>query len=143
MKIYRILGNYYFGGEFEYPDEEDGIPLGFTRTAPPEQPETEETVYTRWNGVGWEHTSDPPPPEPVPPKFVSKLTFLDRLGDDEYVAILTASKTDVEIEAWINKFNLLSEIDLNDAKTAGWLTKFVSKNLITQEKADKVLNDPI
>lgn len=141
MKMYKILDNFYFGGEFEHPDEEEGLPFGFTRTAPPEK--TEEGLYTKWNGLGWEQTSEPPPPEPILPKIVSKLTFLDRLGDDEYVAILTASKTDVEIEAWINKFNLLSEIDLNDAKTAGWLTKFVSKNLITQERADKVLHDPI
>jgi hypothetical protein len=143
MKIYKILENFYLGETLEYPDEEEGIPFGYTRKEPPELTESEQTKYVRWSGMEWEITDEEPPVPPLPPKVISKLGFINRLGDDDYVAILTASKTDVEIEAWINKFILVSNIDLNDTKTQEWIAKFVAKNLLTQEKADKILQDPL
>jgi hypothetical protein len=143
MKIYKIADNYYLDHVLEFPDSEDGIPYGYTRKAPPDLPETEGIeYYTKWNGAEWEHTQTPPPePPPVvePPKIISKLDFLDRLGDDEYIAILTASKTDVQVEAWINKFNLSGDVNLSDTKTQSALAMLVSKSLITQEKADSLL----
>lgn len=143
MKIYRILENFYLGDILDFPDEEPGIPYGYTRKAPPENTDPDNLPHTKWNGLEWEHTSAPPPAIPEPPQVISKLEFLNRLGDDGYIALLTAAKTDVEVEAWINKFNLISNIDLNDAKTKEWVSKFVSKNLITQEKADGILGDPL
>lgn len=142
MKIYKIADNFYLDHVLEFPDFEDGIPYGYTRKAPPEKPETEGVeYYTRWNGSEWEYT-ETPPPEPslaAANPIISKLQFLNRLGDDAYIAILTAAKTDVVVEAWINKFNLSGDVDLSDIKTKDALDMFVSKNLITQEKANSVL----
>lgn len=141
MKIYKVLENFYFGGSIDYPDDEHGIPLGYTRTAPPADLTLGENEYLKWIGTNWIKTTEPPPELAKSPKFVSKLDFLNLLGDDEYVAILSASKTDVAVEAWINKFNLIDVVDLNDDKTADWLTMFVSKGLLTQEKADQILQN--
>ena len=46
MKIYKIKGNKYFGGVFEVSDETIGIPVGFTRKAPPEIPEGKWCLFT-------------------------------------------------------------------------------------------------
>ena len=145
MKIYQILQNFYLGETIEYPDNEEGIPFGYTRTAPTEVPEEflNTPHYIKWSGIDWTYTSVAPPSVPEPPKIISKLGFLNRLGDDAYIAMLTASKTDIELEAWINKFNLMTSIDLNDSKIQQWIAKFVSKNILTQENADKLIQDPL
>lgn len=139
MKIYQILQNFYLGEILEYPDEETGIPFGYTRKEPPELPES--GGYIKWNGIDWEINSEPPPSIPLPPKVVSKLEFLDLLSDDTYVNILTASKTDIVMEAWINKFNLISSIDLNESANRAWIKKLVDKNLLTQEQFDTIIQD--
>lgn len=142
MKIYKIADNFYLDHVLEFPDSEDGIPYGYTRKTPPEKPETEGVeYYTKWNGSEWEYVETPPPSPPpaVDNKIISKLEFLNRIGDDGYIAILAASKTDVVVEAWINKFNLSGDVDLNDTKTRDSLAMLVSKNLITQETADTVI----
>ena len=143
MKIYRILENMYYGGSIDYPDEEHGIPYGYTRTQIPDL--VLENIFIKWDGHGWILTDEPPPAivEVEEPKIISKLGFLNRLGDDEYIAILTASKTDVAVEAWINKFNLMGNINLTDSKIQNGLSMFVEKGLVTQEKIDAILNEPI
>lgn len=56
MIIYKILDNGYYGGEIVYPDS-DGIPLGTTRTPPPD---IIDGYYCKWTGRGWELTTIPP-----------------------------------------------------------------------------------
>lgn len=139
MIIYKILPNFYYGGSMEHPDYEEGIPYGYTRTALPEDP-CPDQHHIKWNGHEWEYVPDPPPQLPPEQKIVSKLEFLDRIGEDAYVALLTAAKTDVIIEAWINRFNLLTTIDLNDDNLRSKLDLFVEKGLLSREKADSALN---
>lgn len=57
MKIYRILENGYFGGEEAVADDEFGIPLGTTRTAPPQIPPGQ---HAYWSGSGWVAVVAPP-----------------------------------------------------------------------------------
>lgn len=141
MKIYKINPNFYLGDVLEYPDDEDGIPYGYTRKAPPEKPESDNMLYAKWSGSDWYYIEEAPQEEtPVVSNIISKLEFLNRLGDDEYVAVLTASKSDVVVEAWLNKFNLMAVIDLSDTKIQNGLSMLVSKNLITQQKADSIIS---
>jgi hypothetical protein len=144
MRIHKILETMYYGGSIDYPENEHGIPYGYTRSPPPVEIPPENS-YLKWDGHEWNLTDVPPPviEVPIEPKIISKLGFLNRLGDDEYVAILAAAKTDVAIEAWINKFNLMGTIDLNDTKIQTTLSMFVTKNLLTQEQMDNILNDPL
>lgn len=135
---YQIKPNLYLGDVigFQY---DDGIPLGYTRTAPPMIPKGQ---FARWGLNGWEITKEPPPPEPEPLeelRIISKLAFLDRLTEDEHIAMLTLSKTNVIAEAWFQKFHLMGNVVLNDLR----LGVFLDNDVLTLERADQILKSPV
>lgn len=57
------------------------------------------------------------------PRRVSKLQFIDRLGDAAYIAILSMAKVSVEIEGWVKRMEYATPdadgtaIDLADPRT--------------------------
>jgi hypothetical protein len=79
---------------------------------------------------------------PLPP-IITKLAFRYRMTDAEYVGTLSASKTDVEVAAWLETFNMVSQVNLADPRTMSGLDLMVSKNLLTQERVNEILNDPV
>lgn len=99
-------------------------------------------------GKGWTYSDGVfiAPSAPTPqeqPKIITKVAMITRFTDEEFVAILTAAKTDVQIEAWYARFNSASQIDLSDPRTVSGMDLLVSKSLLTQERADKILTDPV
>lgn len=66
---------------------------------------------------------------PVGPRRLTKLQFIDRLGDAAYVAILTMAKTSVLVEAFIRRFEMTTpeadytSIDLDDPRTVVGVTQ--------------------
>lgn len=97
-------------------------------------------LWTYENGV-----FAPPvePPAPVLPNIITKVAFRFRMTDTEYVGILSAAKTDVEVAAWVETFNMVSQIDLDNQRTKDGVTNLVSKNLLTQERATEILTAPV
>lgn len=86
----------------------------------------------------------PAPPAPPPPSpIITKIAMLTRLTDAEYVGILMAAKTDVEVEAWKTKFDAAGTINLEDSRTLAGINLLVTKNLLTQARADAILTDPV
>lgn len=81
-------------------------------------------------------------PPPVP-NIITKSAFRFRLTDSEYVGILSAAKTDVEVEGWLDTFNMSSNIDLDSQRTKDGMDLLVSKNLLTQDRADEILTAPV
>jgi hypothetical protein len=81
----------------------------------------------------------PPPPQ----RIITKAAFRFRLTDPEYVAILSESKTNVEVIAWVETFNMSTTIDLNNQRIKDGLQVLVRNNLLTQSRADEILNNPI
>lgn len=81
-------------------------------------------------------------PENLPP-IITKLAFRYRLTDAEYVGILAAAKTDVEVAAWIETFNMVSQVNLEDPRTASGLDMMVAKNLLTAEREAEILTTPV
>jgi len=82
--------------------------------------------------------------QPAPlPLIISKVAFRFRLTDSEYVGILSAAKNDTEVQAWVETFNMVSKIDLEDLKTADGLSMMVNKGLMTIERANEVLSTPV
>lgn len=71
--------------------------------------------------------------------IITKLAFRFRITDAEYVAILAASKTDVEVAAWVETFNMVSQINLDDDRTKSGISTLVAKNLLTNERANEIL----
>jgi len=84
-------------------------------------------------------------PEPVPyvPPVVTKTAFRFRLTDAEYVAILSAAKTDVEVQAWVETFNMVTQVNLDDPRTATGLEMMVTKGLLTEERKTEILTAPV
>jgi hypothetical protein len=84
-------------------------------------------------------------PEPVPyvAPIITKVAFRFRFTDAEYVNILTAAKTDVEVAAWVETFNMVTQINLDDQRTKDGVANLVSKNLLTQPRADEILTAPV
>lgn len=100
-----------------------------------------EKVYPgHYRLVGPEPTPPPPPP---PPPIITKVAFRFRLTDAEYVGILSAAKTDVEVASWVETFNMVSSIDLDNQRTKDGVANLVSKNLLTQARADEILTAPV
>ena len=80
---------------------------------------------------------------PPDPRIITKPAFRFRLTDSEYVGILSSSKTDVEVEAWLDTFSMSSNIDLDSQRTKDGMDLLVSKSLLTQDRADEILSAPI
>lgn len=115
--------------------------------------ETQPTLFGQWIEItgtrvvpGWEYIDgqfvDPNPPPPVP-AIITKLAFRFRMTDAEYVGVLSAAKTDVEVTAWVETFNMVTQINLQDARTISGVETLVSKNLLTQARADEILTAPV
>lgn len=80
--------------------------------------------------------------EPPPVKIISKVAFRFRFTDAEYAGIITAAKTDAEVQAWYDTFNMVATIDLDNQRTKNGVATLVSKNLLTQARADEILTAP-
>jgi len=97
--------------------------------------------------IGWTYDgSSFTPPTPVPvvlPPIITRLAFRYRLTDAEYVGILTAAKTDVSVAAWVETFNIVSQVNLNDPRTKSGLDMMVSKGLLTSQRETEILTAPV
>ena len=99
-------------------------------------------------GPGWIYKDGvflPPVIEEPPPlpNIITKLAFRFRLNDQEYVGILAAAKTDVEVMAWVETFNMVTQINLDDPRTASGLEMMVSKSLLTEARKTEILTVPV
>jgi hypothetical protein len=74
---------------------------------------------------------------------ITKAAFRFRLTDAEYAGILTAAKTDVEVQAWVETFNMVTQIDLDNQRTIDGVGTLVVKGLLTQARADEILTTSV
>ena len=71
---------------------------------------------------------------------LTKQQFIDRFTHPEFIGILNAGKTDVDIEGWLFRFNNADNpIDTYDPRTVQGVESFVVKQLLTQQRADEIL----
>ena len=75
--------------------------------------------------------------------IITKLEFRFRLTDAEYIGILSAAKTDVEVQAWVETFNMVTQINLDDPRTISGLDMMVAKGLLTEERKTEILTAPV
>lgn len=73
------------------------------------------------------------------PKIITKVAFRFRFTDEEFAAIISEAKTDPEVQVWYDTFNMVTKIDLNNQRTKDGVAKLVSKDLLTQARADEIL----
>lgn len=79
------------------------------------------------------------PPDP-PPVIINRLEYINKLGNS-YSTIVTASKTDVEVEIWLEKFRLTDFFDMSNSVVVSDVQFLVTKNLITQNKANTIISN--
>lgn len=77
-------------------------------------------------------------------RIISKIAMLTkRLTSSEFASILALAKTDSEIEAWKYVFDVSATVDLDGSNAQNGVAFFVSKGLLTQSRANAILNNPI
>jgi hypothetical protein len=74
---------------------------------------------------------------------ITKVAFRFRLTDAEYTSILEAADTDYAVKAWVETFNMVSQVNLSDERTVAGLNVLVSKGLLTQERATEILSTTV
>lgn len=84
-----------------------------------------------------------PPPVDSRPPVITKLAFRFRLTDAEYVGILQAAKTQIAVAAWLETFNMVSQINLADARTVAGVQQLAALDLLTDERAATILTAPV
>lgn len=82
-------------------------------------------------------------PKPVEPNIVTKIAMITRFTDPEFVGILTAAKTDPEVEGWYARFSAATTINLDDARTVSGVDMLYIKSLLTETRATAILTDPV
>jgi len=77
-------------------------------------------------------------PDPVV-TTVSKLEFMNRLTQEELIAIYTAAKTSVQIEIFLAKFNVApDEIHLDNPELIASLTAMESAGILAAGRAAQI-----
>lgn len=109
---------------------------GFAHDIIAEQPFVDQYYPGRWVLVG------PVPVPPIPP-VITKVAMISRFTPQEYVGIVGATKTDVEVQAWYDLFQAATVVNLEDQRTVSGINALVPKNLLTQARADAILTDPV
>jgi len=87
---------------------------------------------------------------PVGQRRLTKLQFIDRLGDTAYMAILAMAKDSLLVEAFITRFEMTTpdpdgtSIDPDDPRTVAGVTAIgaalVAQGVVSEGWADEVLN---
>lgn len=97
-------------------------------------------------GIGWTYADGvftaPPAPTPTPAQPIrtfTKLQYMDRFTDAELAGIYTAAKSVVQIEIWLEKFKLATDINLDDPATIGGLQAMEAGGLLGAGRAAEIL----
>lgn len=89
-----------------------------------------------WDGMSFsdhEHSEMVEQPDPIEPLLPSvtrltKLQFIDRMGDAAYKAVLQMAKANVDVEAFVKRFEMATpepdgtSVDLTDPRTVAGVT---------------------
>jgi hypothetical protein len=81
------------------------------------------------------------PPEPaaeVASRTVTKLQYMNRFTDVELATIYTAAKTVIQVEIWLEKFKLASDVNLDDPATLAGLQAMEAFGLIGPGRAAEI-----
>jgi hypothetical protein len=83
----------------------------------------------------------PQPETPKPVRVISALAFMERLTQQERIAIRHAAKANVELEDWLDLLRAAQVVDLDDPRTVEGLAAMVKAGLLTATRRDAILAD--
>lgn len=96
-------------------------------------------------GIGWTYDGTTFTatviPEYVAPviRTLTKLEYMNRFTDAELAGIYTAAKSVIQVEIWLEKFKLASEIYLDDPHTVSGLQAMEASGLLAAGRAAGIL----
>ena len=85
------------------------------------------------------------PPTPTRTSRVSKLGFIHRMTDAEFVGILTAAQSNMPLAGWVKKLDMITpesdgtSLDLADAQVISGVTMLERAGLIAPGRAAEIL----
>jgi hypothetical protein len=77
------------------------------------------------------------------PSVITKLAMIDRFAESEYEGVLIAANTDIQVQGWLDRFAAANQIDLNNDRTISGIDLLVSKDLLTEERGQEILTNPV
>lgn len=84
--------------------------------------------------------------EAIPPAVVvelkttlTKLEYMNRFTDTELAGIYTAAKSAIQVEVWLEKFKLATDISLTDQRTVEGLQALEAAGLLAVGRASEIL----
>lgn len=86
------------------------------------------------NGVWEDYT-----PPTVRKAILTKLEYMDRFTDAELAGIYTAAKSSVQVEVWLEKFKLATDINIDDPRTIDGLQALEAAGLLAAGRAAEIL----
>lgn len=94
-------------------------------------------------GAGWVSsdgniTFEPPPP-PAGPRILTHLQYMNRFTMTELRNIYTAAKSVVDVEIWLDKFKMATDVNLDDPVTIAGLQAMEEANLLEPGRAATIL----
>ena len=84
-------------------------------------------------------TKLPEDPVSVIQPLPTKLEFFDRFTDAEQVAIYDTAKTVTQVQLWLDKFKLASDIDVTDPRTIAGIQALEGAGLLAAGRAAEIL----
>lgn len=78
-------------------------------------------------------------PTPPPKTQFTPLEFMERFTDQEQLDLSGAALTDPQVKLFYDKMLAAKDIDLNDQRTQMGMALLVSKNLLSQARANQIL----
>lgn len=106
----------------------------------------QESQDWNWNGIAWVYVPNvqtqstvAPAPLPVAITKLTKLEYMNRFTDTELAGIYTAAKVSIDVEVWLEKFKLATEIDLTDERTIAGLRTLEAAGLLVEGRAAEIL----
>lgn len=73
-------------------------------------------------------------------RFMTQEVFTRRLTDQEMRNIYQASKVNIDVEIWLDRFKMAKEIDLDDAFLVNGLHGLAMAGLLTTERVQEILS---
>ncbi len=73
-------------------------------------------------------------------RFMTQEAFTRRLTDQEMRNIYQASKVNIDVEIWLDRFKMAKEIDLDDSFLVNGLNGLALAGLLSTERVQEILN---
>lgn len=84
------------------------------------------------------------PTQPIiAPPVITKLAMILRFSEGEYMDVLRAAKTDVEVEMWMDYLHASQMVELTGDRVKKGVNTLVGKGIITSARGSAILNDPV